>query len=114
MIKHHDIAELFVAAEMVQMRVRVDHGHGMAGQQLNGAPQISNAATRVDEHNMLVANEQVEYGMLIVPRFRDGIEIVADFLDFEPIIVDSNAMWLRENFFGSRRLGQFVQYSCSD
>ena len=92
MIKHHDIAELVVAAEMIQMRVSVDHGHGMVGQQLNGSPQISNAATRVDEHSMLVANEQVKHGMLIVPRFRDGIEIVADLLDFEPIIVNDDGM----------------------
>ena len=110
MIKHHDIAELAVAAKMIQMRVSVDHSHGMAGQQLNGSPQISNAATRVNEYGVFVANEQVDYGMLIVPRFRDGIEIVADLLDFEPIIVDSDAMWLRKIFLGSRRLGQFVQH----
>jgi hypothetical protein len=114
MIKHHDIAELVVAAEMIQMSMRVDHGHGMASQQLNGSPQISNAATRVNEYGVLVANEQVEYGMLIVARFRDGIEIVADLLDFEPIIVNSDAMWLREISQGSRRLGQFVQHSHSD
>ena len=92
MIKHHDIAELVVAAEMIQMRVRVDHGHGMAGQQFNDPPQISNAAASVNEYRMLVANEQVEYGMLIVAWLRDGIEIVVDFLDFEPIIVSSDAM----------------------
>ena len=114
MIKHHDIAELAVAAEMIHMRVRVDYGHRMTGQQLNGSPQISNAATSINEYGVLVANEQVEYGMLIVARFRDGIEIVADLLDFEPIIVNSDAMWLGENFLGSRRLGQFVRHSCSD
>ena len=92
MIKHHDVAELVIAAEMIQMSVRVDHRHGMAGQQLNGPPQIANAATSVDEYGVLIANEQVEHGMLIVARFRDGIEIVAELLDFEPIIVNSDAM----------------------
>src|SRR5437016_4310691 len=106
MIEHHDIAELIIAAEMIQMRVRVDHGDGMLGQRLDDSPQISNAAASIDEHGMPV-DEQVQYGMLIMARFRDGIEIIADFQDLEPVILNCDAMWLREGFEESSRLAQF-------
>lgn len=68
MIKHYDIAELAVAAEMIQMRMRIDHSHGMACQQFDDPPQISNAASGIDEHRVLVAYEQIKDGMLELAR----------------------------------------------
>ena len=49
---------------------------------------------------MILANEQVQNGVLVMARLHDGIEIIGDLHDFEPVVIDHDALGLGQGLFG--------------
>ncbi len=78
MIEHHDVAELLVAAEVIEMRVRVDDGHRQRRQLLDERLRIADSAAGVDEYGLGLAHEQVQNRVLVMARLHDGIEIIGE------------------------------------
>ena len=68
MIEHRDVGDLMVAAEMIQMRVRVDDRDRQGCQSFDNAAQVSNAAAGVDEDRTAAPEQQINDGVLEVTR----------------------------------------------
>jgi hypothetical protein len=48
-VKHRDISELAIAAEMIGMRMGVDHQNWLVGHRTHGLAQIANATTCINQ-----------------------------------------------------------------
>lgn len=99
MIEDHDLIEEMIAAEMIEMRMRIDDGHRQGRQLLDDSLRIADAAAGIDEDGAIVAQEQVQDGMLVMARLHDGIEIIGDLHDLEPVVIDCDAFRPGEGWF---------------
>lgn len=64
------------------------------------------AAAGVDKNGATIADEQVQHRVLVMARLHDGIEIIGDLHDFEPVVIDRDVLGLGEGVFG-----QLIQHA---
>ena len=108
MIEHGDVAELTVAAEMIEMGMGVDDDHRFIGNLLDGLPQVADATTRIDEGRPVLADDQIDDRSLVVTRLVESKEIRRDLVDLEPILAEGNPFEIGISRSGRSIISQFL------
>lgn len=83
-IEHGYVVELVVAAQVINVGVRVDDEDRQVRQRIDHASQIPDPAARVDEGGTLFAQEKTGDRLLEVPGLVDCEEIGCNLVDIEP------------------------------
>src|SRR6266498_2652177 len=102
-VKHCNLVELSVAAEVIGMGVGVNHYHRFVSHSFYGLAKVADSTTTVDQGRLLVSNDQIDDGRLVVARLVENEEIVSNLIDLEPILADGDPFEI-----GIRRLGLSV------
>ena len=82
---------------------------GRVRQLLDDHLRIADAAAGIDENGMVSPISRFRHRVLVMARLHDGIEIIGDLHDVEPVVIDRDALWLREGWFG-----QLIQHEVSE
>src|SRR6266567_490973 len=89
-VKHGNFIKLTVAAEMIEVRVRVDNDHRFVSYLRYCLPQVPNSTTGVDQGRLFRSDNQTDRGVLVVTSFAESKKVAGNLIDLEPILGDGN------------------------
>ena len=91
------------------MGMRVQHNDRQPGQLCGDFPDVTHTHAGIEEHGLLVADDQVADGFFGLMRFVNGENGVHDFVDFEPRVANRHALeaFVFRPWKGTAPLGDF-------
>ncbi len=87
-----DESELPVAADVVVVRVRIENHYRTRRQFCRNSADVADTHPRVEEHGLLVADNEIRNRFFRLMWLVDGEDTRRDFVDFKPRIVCKNAL----------------------
>jgi len=90
MVKHSNMLECVIAADMIRMSMRVDNHHWFVRHCFNDLVQVTDTTTRIDERRPVSSNEQIHESLLVMTRLMENKKVGSDLVALEPIVRDGN------------------------